>query len=382
MTIHLCVCVCVCVVYIYIYVQGGAGYIGSHAALRLLEEGKRVTVVDNLSRGNYGAVKVLEKEAKARNLPFSFVEADLGDKDAVRKLFASFQKQHHGKTKKKKKMMMMMGDDDDATAIDTVIHFAAVAYVGESVADPLMYYKNVTVNTVTLLDVMREFGVRKLVYSSTCATYGDAAVLPITEKTPAIPINPYGKSKLAAEEAIRDFAAANPDFQSTVLRYFNVYGSDPQGRLGEMPRPELRALGRISGACFDAALGFIDELTILGTTHPTRDGSAVRDYIHVTDLVDAHVTVMEHLQNPPALYNVGTGRGISVKEFVNACRKVTGVDIKVREQAEPRPGDYAEVFADPTKIKRELNWTAKFTDLEESMGHAWAWRKKHPSSYR
>lgn len=343
----------------HILVTGGAGFIGSHAALRLLEEGRRVTIIDNLSRGNLGAIRVLEKTASSRGVPLTFVNADLGDRDAVASAFAR-----------------------SGTEIDAVIHFAAVAYVGESVSDPIMYYKNITVNTVLLLDVMREYGVHNLVYSSTCATYGNPAELPITEETPTLPINPYGKAKLAAEDVIRDFAVANPGFKSTILRYFNVYGSDPAGRLGELPRANLRKLGRISGACFDAALGFIEQLTIMGTTHPTRDGSAVRDYIHVTDLVDAHVTVLEKaLSNPPALYNVGTGKGISVKEFVDSCKKVTGMKINVYEQTEPRPGDYAEVFADPSKINKELNWTARFTNLEESMGHAWAWRKNHKTEY-
>lgn len=180
---------------------------------------------------------------------------------------------------------------------------------------------------------------------------------------------------------MRDYAHATPEFQAGILRYFNVFGSDPQGRVGELPRADLRQHSRISGACFDAALGFIPHVKIMGTKFPTRDGTCIRDYIHVTDLVDAHVAVLPKLANPPVLYNVGTGKGVSVKQFVDACKKVTGRNITVIEQAEPRPGDYAEVWADPTKIKRELNWTAKYVDIEESMRHAWQWRQFHKSEY-
>ncbi|KAK3274242.1 hypothetical protein CYMTET_17562 [Cymbomonas tetramitiformis] len=317
----------------HVLVTGGAGFIGSHASMRLLGDGHAVTAVDNLSRGNIGAIRILEKMA-ARNR-FRFVEADLGDIQAIHSLF-------------------------EDSSFDLVLHFAAVAYVGESMAEPLRYYSNITSNTVNLLKVMERHSVNNLIYSSTCAVYGNPEKLPITEKTPTVPINPYGKSKLAAETVVRDFMHSNPEFKAAVLRYFNVYGSDPKGRLGEYPRPDLRKHGRISGACFDAALGHIDELTIMGTNFPTPDGTCIRDYVHVTDLVDAHVTVMNHLQNPPVLYNVGTGKGNSVREFVDTCLKVTGSKIKVREQAEARPGDYAEVFADTSKIREELNWTARY----------------------
>ena len=265
--------------------------------------------------------------------------------------------------------------------VDLVIHFAAVAFVGESVSEPLRYYHNITSNTIILLEAMGASRVHKLIYSSTCATYGNPATLPIKELTPPEPINPYGRAKLMAEQAVKDYAAATPRFDAAILRYFNVFGADPGGRLGELPRAELRSQGRISSACYDAALGLRPDLTIMGTNFPTRDGTCVRDYVHVTDLVDAHVAVLRALANPPVLFNVGTGRGVTVREFVNACLKVTGADIKVREQATARPGDYAEVYADVSKIREELNWTAKYTDLEASMRHAWAWRQKHETTY-
>lgn len=248
-------------------------------------------------------------------------------------------------------------------------------------AEPLMYYHNITSNTVLLLEAMRDAGVHRLIYSSTCATYGNPAKLPITELTPPEPINPYGRSKLMAEQAVRDFAFANKGFQAAILRYFNVIGADPEGRLGELPRAELRSQGRISTACYDAALGLRDELRITGTQFKTRDGSCVRDYVHVADLVDAHIAVFPALANPPVLYNVGTGQGVTVKEFVAACLKVTGVDIRVVEQAESRPGDYAQVYADVGRIRADLGWQAKHVDLEASLGHAWAWRQQHAERY-
>lgn len=340
--------------HMHVLVTGGAGFIGSHASLRLMSDGHAVTTLDNLSRGNLGAIEVLKKLApKGR---FQFVEADLGDFKKVLKVFQN-------------------------SNFDLVMHFAAVAYVGESVVEPLRYYDNITSNTVTLLKAMKLTNVNKLVYSSTCATYGNPDVMPITELTPTVPINPYGKAKLAAERVVRDYANSNPAFNAAVLRYFNVYGSDPEGRLGEYPRAELRHHGRISGACFDAALGNIDQLTVMGTNFPTHDGTCVRDYIHVTDLVDAHITVTSVLANPPVLYNVGTGKGSSVKEFVDTCREVTGANIKVVMQKEARPGDYAEVYADPAKIQNELNWTARYTDLKEGMATAWKWRQKNPHGY-
>ncbi|CAI5950030.1 unnamed protein product [Closterium sp. NIES-65] len=308
----------------HVLVTGGAGFIGSHASLHLLTSGHRVTIVDNLSRGNWGAVQVLQRIAPEGRL--QFINADLGDPRKVEAVFAS-------------------------NAIDVVMHFAAVAYVGESMQEPLRYYHNVTANTLTLVEVMGRHGVTQLIYSSTCATYGEPKTMPITEDTVQAPINPYGKSKKMAEDVILDYARANPRLAATILRYFNVIGSDPSGRLGEAPRPELRHHGRITGACFDAAMGKIDGLKVMGTDYPTADGTCIRDYIHVTDLVNAHVVAMHHLTPGTVnIYNVGTGKGYSVREFVNACLNVTGAPIKVMEQKARRPGDYAEVYSDPSKI--------------------------------
>lgn len=339
---------------VHVLVTGGAGYIGSHAALRLLKENYRVTIVDNLSRGNMGAVKILQ-ELFPEPGRLQFIYADLGDAKAVHQIFTQ-------------------------NAFDAVMHFAAVAYVGESTLDPLKYYHNITSNTLTVLEAMSARGVPTLIYSSTCATYGEPEKMPITEGTPQLPINPYGKAKKMAEDIILDFHK-NSNMAVMILRYFNVIGSDPEGRLGEAPRPELREHGRISGACYDAARGIIPGLKVRGTDYKTADGTCIRDYIDVTDLVDAHVKALEKSRpGKVGIYNVGTGRGRSVKEFVEACKAATGVSIKV-DFLPRRPGDYAEVYSDPTKIKLELNWTAKHTDLQESLQVAWRWQKSHLNGY-
>ncbi|XP_049384675.1 UDP-arabinose 4-epimerase 1-like isoform X1 [Solanum stenotomum] len=338
----------------HVLVTGGAGYIGSHAALRLLKDSYRVTIVDNLSRGNLGAVRILQ-ELFPEPGRFQFIYADLGDAKVVHKIFSQ-------------------------NAFDAVMHFAAVAYVGESTLDPLKYYHNITSNTLTVLEAMATRGVPTLIYSSTCATYGEPEKMPITEETPQLPINPYGKAKKMAEEIILDFHK-NSNMSVMILRYFNVIGSDPNGRLGEAPRPELREHGRISGACFDAARGIIPGLKVRGIDYKTADGTCIRDYIDVTDLVDAHVKALEKARpGKVGIYNVGTGRGRSVKEFVEACKTATGVPIKV-DFLPRRPGDYAEVYSDPTKIRNELNWTAKYTDLQESLQIAWRWQKSHLNGY-
>ncbi|KAL0908792.1 hypothetical protein M5K25_023301 [Dendrobium thyrsiflorum] len=338
----------------HVLVTGGAGYIGSHATLRLLKDSYRVTIVDNLSRGNIGAVKILLKLFPEPGR-LQFIFADLGDAKVVDRIFAQ-------------------------NAFDAVMHFAAVAYVGESTLEPLRYYHNITSNTLVILESMAKHGVKTLIYSSTCATYGEPEKMPITENTPQFPINPYGKAKKMAEDMILDFSKTT-DMAVMILRYFNVIGSDPEGRLGEAPRPELREQGRISGACFDAARGIIPGLKVKGTDYPTRDGTCIRDYIDVTDLVDAHVKALGNaMPKNVGIYNVGTGKGRSVKEFVEACKKATGVDIKV-DYLERRPGDYAEVYSDPSKINKELNWTANYTDLEQSLRIAWRWQKSHRNGY-
>ncbi|KAM5580224.1 hypothetical protein ABKV19_009792 [Rosa sericea] len=267
----------------HVLVTGGAGYIGSHAALRLLKDSYRVTIVDNLSRGNIGAVRILQQLFPEPGR-LQFIKADLGDAKAVNKIFSE-------------------------NAFDAVMHFAAVAYVGESTLEPLRYYHNITSNTLLVLEAMAAHNVKTLIYSSTCATYGEPKTMPITEETTQVPINPYGKAKKMAEDIILDFSK-NSNMAVMILRYFNVIGSDPEGRLGEAPRPELREQGRISGACFDAARGIISGLKVRGIDYATPDGTCVRDYIDVTDLVDAHVKALAKAQpSKVGIYNVGTGKG-------------------------------------------------------------------------
>jgi len=338
----------------HVLVTGGAGYIGSHATLRLLRDNYRVTIVDNLSRGNMGAVRVLQRLFPEPGR-LQFIYTDLGDAKAVNKMFSE-------------------------NAFDAVMHFAAVAYVGESTQEPLRYYHNITSNTLTVLEAMAAHNVKTLIYSSTCATYGEPDTMPITETTPQVPINPYGKAKKMSEDIILDFSKKS-NMAVMILRYFNVIGSDPEGLLGEAPRPELREHGRISGACFDAAAGIIPGLKVRGTDYPTADGTCIRDYIDVTDLVDAHVKALGKAEpSKVGIYNVATGQGRSVKEFVAACKAATGATIKV-EYLTRRPGDYAEVYSNPSKIRDELNWTAHRTDLRESLATAWKWQQTHPGGY-
>eukprot|EP01062_Namystynia_karyoxenos_P031980 TRINITY_DN23653_c0_g1_i1.p1 TRINITY_DN23653_c0_g1~~TRINITY_DN23653_c0_g1_i1.p1 ORF type:complete len:492 (+),score=91.75 TRINITY_DN23653_c0_g1_i1:85-1476(+) len=343
----------------HVVLTGGAGYIGSHTAMRLLEQGHRVTVLDNLSRGNAGAVDALRAVAQSSGADLRFVRGDVGDRGALREAL-------HG----------------GSGVPDLVIHFAAIAYVGESVSFPLHYWHNITVNTVILTEELVAARVPRLVFSSTCAVYGNPAHLPVTENTPARPMSPYGAAKLVAERIIVDTAHSNPALHVGVLRYFNVYGCDPTGRLGEWPRPALQQqFGRITNACLDAAQGTVPSMRVFGTMHPTRDGTCVRDFIHVMDLVDAHLALVPHVSRPPRLYNVGTGRGVSVRELLSACREVTGVKFKVIESKEPRAGDMAAVWADPQLIKQELGWRPRYTDVHDGLRHCWRWRQAHPQGY-
>lgn len=337
-----------------ILVTGGAGYIGSHASLRLLEDGHRVTIIDNLDRGHAEAVQVLREHGD-----LEFVEADCGDQAAVLDLVES-------------------------RGIDTVMHFAALCYVGESVEQPLRYFANNTGSTLHLLMAIAAAGVPRFIFSSTCATYGEPSAehLPISESCPQRPINPYGHSKLLIEHALaaslessrsegRPFACAN-------LRYFNVAGCDPLGRVGEDHDPETHLVP----ICLQAALGQRDAVTIFGTDYDTPDGTCIRDYVHVHDLVDAHVAVMRALEDGEGrAYNVGIGRGTSVREILESARRVTGVDIP-EVMGERRPGDPPILYNDPTLVREELGWEARFTEIDSIIETAWAWMKDHPGGYR
>jgi UDP-glucose-4-epimerase GalE len=261
--------------------------------------------------------------------------------------------------------------------IDCVMHFAALAYVGESVTEPLAYYDNNTVGTLSVLKAIERAGTPRMVFSSTCATYGEPSEMPIRETTPQSPINPYGWSKLLSEYMLRDYAAKSPHFGYAALRYFNVAGSAADGAVGEDHDPETHLIPVI----LQAALGKREKITIFGEDYATPDGTCIRDYIHVEDLVEAHVRVMEALApGDRRIYNLGIGKGYSVKEIVDAVRQV--VDRPFRVDTGPRrPGDPPALYADASKIERELGWKAKRVDIAETILSAWRWFSAHPDGY-
>lgn len=338
-----------------VLVSGGAGYIGSHACLSLLEAGHQVTIVDNLDLGHRGAVRVLESMAADR---VRFERCDIQERSRIETLMRE-------------------------QGIEVVMHFAALANVGDSVVDPLTYYRNNTAGAIALLEACHGAGVERFVFSSTCATYGepDADSIPISEDCPQNPVNPYGRSKLMVEQVLADEARSARDagrpFAFAALRYFNVAGADPGNRLGEDHSPETHLLP----IALQVALGKRDSISIFGTDYPTADGTCIRDYVHVTDLVRAHLMVMDALQpGDQRHYNIGIGRGYSVRECIEACRRVTGHPIP--EVAGPkRAGDPPELTADPKKIHRELGFEARHTELDEIIRTAWDWFQSHPEGY-
>jgi UDP-glucose 4-epimerase len=325
-----------------VMVTGGAGYIGSHAVKQLTEAGHRAVVVDNLFRGHRRAVP---DDAV-------FHQLDLADTAALAGVLADEK-------------------------IDCVMHFAALTYVGESVAEPLGYYHNNTAGAISLLRAMREAGVRRFVFSSTAAVYGEPERTPIVETCPQKPVNPYGWSKWCVEQILRDHAAADGRFAFVALRYFNVAGAAADGSLGEDHEPETHLIPLV----LLAAMGRREKLTVFGTDYPTADGTCIRDYIHVEDLVAAHLMAMEALQpGDTRYYNLGIGRGYSVKEVFDATRAVTGREIPIEHGAR-RPGDPAVLFADSGKIQRELGWLPRYRGVEETIATAWQWFQEHPDGY-
>ncbi|OOG21791.1 UDP-glucose 4-epimerase GalE [Thioalkalivibrio denitrificans] len=319
-----------------ILVTGGAGYIGSHVALMLAEAGERVVVLDNLSTGFREAV-----------LQGTFVEGDTGDRALVSRVLAEHD-------------------------IDTVMHFAAHTIVPESVSDPLKYYRNNTCATRNLLECCRDAGVRHFVFSSTAAVYGIPDDGLAREDSPTAPINPYGTSKLMSEWMLRDLSAAT-DLRHVILRYFNVAGSDPGGRIGQSTR---EATLLIKVAC-EVALGKRPELTVFGTDYPTPDGTGVRDYIHVTDLADAHVRALAYLRDGKSstTFNVGYGKGFSVREVVDAVERVLGTPLPVRE-AGRRPGDPPRLIAVSDAIRGALDWGPELDDLDVIVRTSLDWERR------
>lgn len=324
-----------------IFVTGGAGYVGSHCVRHLLEHGHEVAVFDNLVYGHRAAVPD----------GASFVAGDLADRDAVARALSD-------------------------GSFDAVMHFAAYAYVGESVDEPLKYYRNNVANTLNLLEAMNECGIRKFVFSSSCATYGQPDRVPITEETTQQPINPYGRTKLIVEWMLQDSASAW-GLGSYALRYFNACGAAKDGSIGEDHDPETHIIPIV----LQVALGQREKVSVFGTDYPTEDGSCIRDYIHVEDLASAHRLAIEAIEPGVARQlNVGTGHGYSVREVIAAALKVTGRDINVEEAAR-RPGDPPRLVADPKKIQQELGWSAEFTRIEDIVASAWQWHEAHPQGF-
>lgn len=323
-----------------VLVVGGAGYIGSHAVRLLLDAGHQVWVYDNLSRGHREAVPA-----------GMLVEGELSDRPLV------------VKTLREKK-------------IDAVMHFAAFALVNESVNDPSLYYRNNVIAALELLEAMKEADVKRIVFSSTTATYGEPDVVPIPESTLQQPINPYGFTKLVIEQALADYAVAY-GFAYAALRYFNAAGARPDGSIGEDHDPETHLIPIV----LQVALGQRDKITVFGDDYATPDGTCVRDYIHIDDLGDAHLRALDRLEEGKGLcVNLGTGRGTSVREIIEACREVTGHAIP-EVMGQRRAGDPPELIADASLAKELLGWTPQYQDVRSIVETAWNWHQSHPKGY-
>lgn len=317
-------------------VTGGAGYIGSHTVKHLLQAGERIVVLDNLVFGHRQALPASDR--------VTLVEGDMTDAALVEKLFSEHQ-------------------------IEAVLHFAAFAFVGESVTDPLKYYRNNLAAPLTLLEAMQRHGCRRFILSSTCATYGNPQRMPMDESHPQEPVNPYGASKWMLERVLRDCDTAW-GLKSVFLRYFNASGCDPDGEIGEDHNPETHLIPRI----LMAVKGEIEHIQVFGTDYPTPDGTCIRDYIHVNDLASAHALALAYLRQDGATdaVNLGTGRGFSVNEIIRTAEAVTGRTVPVH-YGPRRAGDPPELIANAAKAKAVLGWEAQMKDPKEHIESAWKW---------
>jgi len=322
-----------------ILVTGGAGYIGSHTAKMLADAGYTVIVLDNLV---YGHQDLVEAAVNGK-----LIVGDISDRTLLRDIFATY-------------------------SIDAVIHFAAYAYVGESVKDPAKYYRNNVAGTLTLLEEMTTAGIDSIVFSSTCATYGVPQQIPIPEDHPQHPINPYGRSKLMVEHMLQDFNVAH-GLRYVCFRYFNAAGADPNSLLGEDHNPETHLIPLV----LQTALGTRQSISIFGTDYDTPDGTCVRDYIHVVDLAEAHVLGLRYLLDGGVAntFNLGNGQGFSVREVIETARAVTGHSIPCLEEAR-RPGDPPALVGSAAKVQATLGWAPRYVDLEAMIAHAWAWHQR------
>lgn len=325
-----------------ILVVGGAGYIGSHMCKYLAKNGYQPIVLDNLVYGHREAVKW-----------GPFFEGSMTDSKLVNHIFSKYK-------------------------IEAVMHFAAFCYVGESVIDPVKYYRNNVAATIALLEKMVEKNISNFIFSSTCATYGEPVEIPISEQHPQNPINPYGKSKLMVEHILDDFYKAY-GLQYVSLRYFNAAGADPDGELGEDHKPETHLIPLV----LQTALGQRGSIDIFGDDYPTSDGTCIRDYIHINDLAQAHFLALERILNylPGGQYNLGTGNGYSVKQLIDLASKITGKSIAANI-TERRPGDPAVLISSSNKAIKELGWNPQFSDLNTIIETAWNWYNKHPNGYK
>jgi len=333
-----------------ILVTGGAGYVGSHTALALLREGHEVVVVDNLSNSHAESLRRVQ-ELAGRSLAFH--EINLLDTAALEAVFRR-------------------------TPIAAVMHFAGLKAVGESVAEPRRYYHNNVTGTLALCEVMERCGVRTMVFSSSATVYGDPHKVPITEDFPLSGANPYGWSKIMIEQILRDLHRADPEWRISILRYFNPVGADPSGRIGEDPNG---IPNNLMPYISQVAVGKLPEVHVFGDDYSTPDGTGVRDYIHVTDLADGHLSALKALEKRPGVmvHNLGTGRGYSVLEVVKAYQQAAGRKVNYRIVGR-RPGDIAACYADCSKAKRELGWVAN-KGIAEMCADSWRWQSQNPKGY-
>ena len=333
-----------------ILVTGGAGYIGSHTVVELLNSGQNVVIVDNLVNSS---IEALHRVESITGKSVTFYQGDVLNKALLQKVFSDHQ-------------------------IHSVIHFAGLKAVGESVAQPLKYYENNVTGTLVLCEVMAEHGIKNLVFSSSATVYGDPASLPITEDFPTGATNPYGQSKLMVEQILHDLNHADSSWNIARLRYFNPVGAHVSGRIGEDPNDIPNNLMPFIA---QVAVGKREKLSVFGGDYPTHDGTGVRDYIHVVDLATGHLRALEKLNTKPGLvtYNLGTGQGYSVLDMIKAFEKASGKSIPY-QIVERRPGDIAACYAAPQKAKTELGWQATHT-LEDMAESSWKWQSTNPNGY-